>query len=223
MARSKGKGAMDWSASVDGYCERLGPGYWAEPVNALTNLAFIVAAILMWRRCAGLPEGRVLAGILFAIGVGSWLFHTHATPWAGLLDVVPILVFGLAYLWRANRDFLGLGKGYAALGAAAFLPLAAAIAPVFRSVPVYGPSAGYMAFPVVFAAYAFGLRRRLPDVSRGLWIAFGILMVSLTFRGLDDPLCAAFPLGTHFLWHLLNALLLGWVIEVWRRWRLAKG
>jgi hypothetical protein len=25
---------------IDAYCERLGPGLWAEPLNALTNLAF---------------------------------------------------------------------------------------------------------------------------------------------------------------------------------------
>jgi hypothetical protein len=28
-------------------------------------------------------------------------------------------------------------------------------------------------------------------------------------------------LGTHFLWHILNALMLGWMIEVYRRHRLA--
>ena len=67
---------MEWSAQVDGYCERLGPGFWAEPVNALTNLAFIVAAIWAWRRGEGELPVRVLAAILFAIGVGSGLFHT---------------------------------------------------------------------------------------------------------------------------------------------------
>jgi hypothetical protein len=35
---------------IDAYCERLGPGLWAEPLNALTNLAFIVAALICaWR------------------------------------------------------------------------------------------------------------------------------------------------------------------------------
>jgi hypothetical protein len=30
-----------------------------------------------------------------------------------------------------------------------------------------------------------------------------------------------FPLGTHFGWHLLNAVMLGWMIEVYRRHMLA--
>jgi len=34
---------------IDLYCERLGPGIWAEPINALTNLAFLVAAFAAWR------------------------------------------------------------------------------------------------------------------------------------------------------------------------------
>ena len=36
---------MDWSAPIDAYCERLGPQFWAEPVNAATNGAFLIAAL----------------------------------------------------------------------------------------------------------------------------------------------------------------------------------
>ena len=38
---------MDWTASIDGYCERLDPSFWAEPLNAWTNLAFLLAAAVM--------------------------------------------------------------------------------------------------------------------------------------------------------------------------------
>ena len=41
---------MDWLRVVDGYCERTGPGYWSEPLNALSNAAFLVAAWASWRR-----------------------------------------------------------------------------------------------------------------------------------------------------------------------------
>ena len=49
---------MDWTRQIDSYCERLGPDYWAEPVNALTNLAFVLAAALLWPRVRGLPLAR---------------------------------------------------------------------------------------------------------------------------------------------------------------------
>jgi hypothetical protein len=48
-----------------------------------------------------------------------------------------------------------------------------------------------------------------------------ILVTSLTFRTLDGPLCQIVPFGTHFLWHVLNGLMLGWMIEVYRRHMLA--
>ena len=37
---------MAWTDPIDAYCERLGPGFWAEPLNAWTNLAFLLAALL---------------------------------------------------------------------------------------------------------------------------------------------------------------------------------
>ena len=54
---------------IDAYCERLSAAYWAEPVNAVTNLAFLLAAWVMWRRTEGLPLGRAMSAVLAAIGV----------------------------------------------------------------------------------------------------------------------------------------------------------
>ena len=76
--------------------------------------------------------------------------------------------------------------------------------------------------PLLILIYAALLRRRLPETARGLAIGAGLLIVSLTFRTLDQPLCDALPFGTHFLWHVLNAVMLGWMIEVWRRHRLRR-
>ena len=36
-----------WTRQIDIYCERLGPGFWAEPVNALSNGAFLVAGAFL--------------------------------------------------------------------------------------------------------------------------------------------------------------------------------
>ena len=35
---------MDLTQQFDGYCERVDLTYWAEPVNAITNAAFLIAA-----------------------------------------------------------------------------------------------------------------------------------------------------------------------------------
>jgi len=46
------------------------------------------------------------------------------------------------------------------------------------------------------------------DQRRGILAAAAIFAVSLSFRTVDRMLCGAFPLGTHFVWHLLNAVVL---------------
>ncbi|WP_227270595.1 ceramidase domain-containing protein [Roseobacter weihaiensis] len=213
---------MEWTRAVDAYCERMGPEYWAEPVNAITNLAFIVAALVMWRRSAGVVLARVLCAVLFAIGVGSFLFHTHAQAWAGMADVVPILLFILIYIFAINRAAFDLGP-WAALGLTAlFFPYAGMMVPAFSLIPGLGGSAGYAPVPLLIFLYAAFLRRTQPDLARGLALGAALLVVSLTFRTLDEPLCAVVPGGTHFMWHLLNALMLGWMIEVYRQLRLGK-
>jgi hypothetical protein len=203
---------------IDAYCERTSAAYWAEPVNALTNLAFLVAAWVMWRRSEGLPLARALCMVLTAIGVGSYLFHTHANGLTAALDVGPILGFILVYIFAATRDLLRLGPWWAAGAVVAFFPYAALMVPVFTAVmPYLGSSAGYAPIPVLILAYAAALWRTSPATAQGMALGAVILSLSLTFRTLDAPLCDHVPVGTHFLWHLLNGLMLGWMIEVYRR------
>ena len=220
----QGKVAMNWFAPINAYCERTGPEYWSEPVNAVTNAAFLIAALVMMRRLGGGPGmamGRALAAVLFVIGIGSWLFHTHANQLTSLMDVLPIVAFILLYIFAATRDFFGAPAWAAGLATAGFIPYAALLIPVFARVPGLGSSASYAPVPLLILVYALLLRRRLPEVARGLAIGASVLIVSLIFRTLDQALCDAVPLGTHFMWHILNAVMLGWMIEVWRRHRLA--
>jgi hypothetical protein len=216
---------MDWTRTIDAYCERTDAGYWSEPVNALTNAAFLIAALVMWRRTrgAGLPLASLLVVILAAIGVGSFLFHTHATAWAAVADVLPIGLFILVYLFAAHLHFWGLPLWAALALTAAFVPYALLATPLFRSLPFFEVSAFYWPVPVLILGYAAALAARAPATARGLALGALILIVSLVFRSLDEALCAAFPLGTHFLWHVLNGLMLGWMIEVYRRHMAAGG
>ena len=215
---------MDLFAPIDAYCERTSAAYWAEPINALTNAAFLIAAAVMAGRLrgTGLPLAWALVAILALIGVGSFLFHTHANRLTALMDVVPILAFILLYVFAATRDLLGARPWVAGLAALGFIPYAAALVPLFGLVPGLGSSAGYAPVPLLILIYAGLLARRAPATARGLAIGAGILVLSLTFRTLDQPLCDFVPFGTHFLWHILNATMLGWMIEVYRR-HMARG
>jgi hypothetical protein len=208
---------MDWFQTLDNYCERVDPSYWAEPLNAVTNAAFLVAAAICWRRLGARrdPGARALIAILAAIGVGSYLFHTHARAWALMADVIPIQAFILVYVYLATTRFFALPWWAGGAAVALFVPYAALTARGVAALvgPLNG-SVGYLPVPVLILAFAVALRRRAPATARGLAIGAGILLVSITFRTMDAAICPAFPAGTHFLWHLANGLMLGWMILV---------
>tara|TARA_E500000331_G_scaffold159040_1_gene154198 strand:+ start:209 stop:493 length:285 start_codon:yes stop_codon:yes gene_type:complete len=46
-----------------------------------------------------------------------------------------------------------------------------------------------------------------------LLFAAAVFAVSLTLRTIDDPFCDALPLGTHFIWHVLNGCVLFIVVR----------
>ena len=206
------------SLALDGYCERTGPELWSEPVNAATNAAFLIAAFVMWRRTGGrLPMASAMIVLLAAIGVGSFLFHTVATVWAAIADTAPIALFVLLYVLAANLRFWGWGGWGAGLATLLFVPYAVLAGAGFGALPFFAVSAPYWPIALLIALYGLALLGRAPETGQGLLIGAGILSVSLVARTVDEAVCPAFPLGTHFLWHLLNALMLGWMIEVYRR------
>ncbi len=206
---------MGWFDAVDQYCERAGPGLWAEPLNAVTNLAFVMVALVLWRRSAGIPMARAMAVVLGAIGIGSGLFHTVANRAASVADVGPIVAFILLYLFAATRDLLGAPLWKAAAAVLAFVPYAAVMGVFFTMVaPWLGSSVAYAPVPVLIGFYAYLMWDSA--TARGLAIGAAVLAVSILIRTADGPMCGSLPMGTHFVWHLLNALMLGWMIEVYR-------
>ncbi len=203
-----------WSEQIDAYCERTDFSFWAEPVNALTNVAFLIAAVVIWPRTKDVALGRVLAVVLFVIGLGSFAFHTTATRWGSMVDTLPIVGFILLYIFVATRDYFGLETWKSVLVTLLFFPYAVATVPLFSQLGLASSSA-YAPVPLLIFIYAYLLRTRAPQTARGLTIGALILCLSIFMRWLDEPICAGFPLGTHFLWHIFNAIMLGWMIHVY--------
>ncbi|WP_373354712.1 ceramidase domain-containing protein [Pseudoroseicyclus sp. CXY001] len=210
---------MNWSEQIDIYCERLGPGFWAEPLNAISNLAFIAAALILWPRARRHRPSALLCAILFVIGVGSFLFHTFATQWASTADSTPIGIFILVYLYFVHRHFVGLPRWAAGLSTLGFAPYAALMVPLLNALPFFRISDFYWTVPILLFVYAAGLWRRDRATAEGMAIGAGILTLSITLRSLDMTLCYVWPFGTHVFWHLLNGVMLGWMIHVWLGWK----
>ena len=201
---------------IDGYCERVAPGLWNEPLNALTNLAFIFAAVLVWYYIRG-PKtpviARTLTVVLALIGVGSGLFHTFATVWGVIADVFFIAVFVVIYIYGANRYFLHLKAIYAVLLTIAvfglLIPMGIVIEFLF---PLIGGSSSYASIATVIFIYGFWLLKPDKEVGIKLLIGAVILSISIGFRIIDLPYCEINPHGTHWMWHVLNAIMLSWMI-----------
>ena len=200
---------MNWSQPVDLYCERLDPSFWAEPVNAVSNLSFLIAAIVafaQWRRAGGTdrPAGLLIA-LTAIIGAGSFIFHTVATRGAALFDTVPIAVFIYGYLFFALRRFLRLSLASALILLAAFVAFSYAETAI---VPRGALNGSHAYLPALAATLVIGWLVRGKPGGMNVLAAGATLAGSLVFRSIDDSICASVPLGTHFLWHLLNGLVL---------------
>jgi hypothetical protein len=203
---------MDWSTPIDLYCERTDPSFWAEPANALSNAAFLIAAAAafwQWRRQSGSDHSRdwpalALIVVVVAVGLGSFAFHTLATRGAVLADVIPIAVFIYGYLLLALRRFLGLAAGVAVAIVVAYAAGAQALSWLAPPGALNG-SVGYLPALVALIVVA---RAAHGPARRGFELAAMIFTVSLALRTIDLAACDTFPLGTHFSWHLLNAVVL---------------
>lgn len=215
---------IDWWRHIDGYCERNDPTFWAEPLNAWSNAAFWLAAavfavglVLSGDRAADAPESRLIGRavrrdlwllnlLLVGIGAGSFCFHTFAVAWAGMLDVGFIVLWVYWYLWVSATRVLRW-RGWVVL------PLLALH--LFISGAVLAATGWFLMsyLPTALAAYGLALHSsRLPLPGRRcLWGSAIVFTCSMVMAGLDAPLCEVNPYGTHFLWHILNAvaLLLG--------------
>ncbi|MEJ2227817.1 MAG: ceramidase domain-containing protein [Alphaproteobacteria bacterium] len=226
---------MEHSVKIFDYCERgLDPSFWAEPLNAITNLGFIVASVLAFWELAARSAGEskwfryLLIANVFAIGVGSFLFHTYATADTALADVAPIGLFMLVYLGYALYRFVGLPVVVVVPAQMAFayvikqamelecwswklgfsLP-----ATSFEGRTCMNGSLGYMpALAVMLLIGGWLMIRRHPAAKLILGAAI-VFTLSVSLRTMDRVWCQDVVLfgkavGVHFLWHIFNSVTL---------------
>ncbi|WIV59690.1 hypothetical protein [Amycolatopsis nalaikhensis] len=183
---------------VDGYCERVAPGLWGEPLNDLSNLAFLVAAVLVWRLAKEDRTGRLLAVLIGLVFVASSVFHLIATRWAGAADSGAILAFVLVYAVVFVRTYWS--RRWAWVAAPGFLALTVVTALLGGGL--------YLSALIGLGAFAAVLAFQRDSAWTHFAVAGAVFALSLSLRTLDRDVCAYVPVGTHFLWHLLNGVVL---------------
>ena len=203
----------DMTRQIDMYCERGSTAWDAEPLNAVSNIAFFIAAWAAWRLHQRHPNAafdgaiRVLCIIIAVVGAGSLTWHIFATRWAEWADVIPILIFMIVYCWVILTAFFRWPWWLKA--PAAFLLFAATFyleSDEFEKV-LWG-GAMYLPTLVFLMAAGAGIWRGNASAGRAFYAAAGLFVLSFTARTLDMPMCDAFPIGTHYFWHIFNAAVL---------------
>jgi hypothetical protein len=197
---------------IDIYCERTALGVWDEPLNLVSNLAFFVAAFFVFLKMRRTQIYRadivVLLALMVAIGAGSAAFHAFATYRTMIMDMAPIMLFQMVFI--VSYGWFVIGGVYRKTVCAVLLLLFVAGSLFFGRLPYewVNGSLGYA--PALLFLIGFGvyhLRARKAGEGILLWAA-GIFAVSLIFRTLDRDICDAFAPGVHFMWHVLNAIVL---------------
>lgn len=193
------------------YCERTSPELLSEPINLITNLAFIIAGLFLYRLTYKQDHLSLSTHLqlimIIVIGVGSGLFHSFATRWAMFMDVIPILLYQIIYLFSYSRNIIRLNWGYTT----GLFVLYILITYGFGQLPRELLNGSLSYAPALIFSFGFGVYHKLlrQKFEWGLLVASVIFIISLSFRVIDEQICDVFPLGTHFMWHSLNAVVLG--------------
>lgn len=193
------------------YCERKGLEFWAEPLNALSNFAFLYAAmaagrLLVRHKIRDLWLWWFVTNITL-IGLGSFIFHTGPALPTFLADVIPIAIFIITTFYYVLNK--GLGQSARKSILYILLLIIAMLLCRVSSPWDFRIAISFLFIPVVATLGMMSLifhRRGLITISRQLSTAALIFAFSVIVRALDTPLCALLPNGLHFLWHMLNAI-----------------
>ncbi len=197
-----------------GVCERTGLGMLSEPMNVLSSFMFMIVAVSIYRyyhkhedlERKWIWDIHALTFITFIIGVNSVLFHAFPTPLTELLDTSSIVLFIMIYFWSVLFRIGRCTLFQAAVCFVAFVGFSHMLVSQFPH--AMNDSIGYLSSMIALIMIAVYLHLKARPSSQHFLMAALIGVVSLFCRAIDHEICPMFPIGSHFLWHMLNATLL---------------
>ncbi|MBN1187938.1 MAG: ceramidase domain-containing protein [Bacteroidales bacterium] len=197
------------------YCEQPTFSGFFEPVNTLTNLIFIIAAIYLFislkRRNQLDSKAIYLTIVLICIGLGSASWHVYRSTLTFICDSLPIAIFVASFLWF----YLALTVKkiiYRILFFIGFFLFIVGLSILFKQYDnsdaigngglKYLAAIGYFGLLQVYNMYH---KREL--IAKSLLTVL-LFVISFIFRQTDLVFCDKIVFGTHFLWHIFIAVVL---------------
>jgi len=191
------------------YCERgNSSALMAEPINAFTNLAFLIAGYLGYKllknKGINFKELLVLPYMLSLVGLGSFAYHTARNSITFIFDALPIYIFIVFVLFLILKELLK-GKLKASLVLSGFIIIEAVLLIYVPREFLNGSILHIAAIIFVFLIGWFATKQYGTKVLKPLTGVIVLYAFAIFFRSIDASICFWFPIGTHFLWHVLAA------------------
>ncbi len=191
------------------WCEEKLCSVIVTPFNSWTNLAYLLAAALMWTaaRRSNVTSLRLFAPVTALTGLSSFAYHQSLNLWTQLLDFfgmyafcVLILMANLQRMHKWTDDNAGLKRYW----------LAVAALTVLTGISFWLGIAAQM-YVAVLIAMIIATELRLHAASRRLfWLSVLTMAIAAVLSALDltRTVCDATNhwLQLHGLWHVLTAL-----------------
>ena len=197
------------------YCEHEHKLFFiSEPVNTITNLSFIIAGIYLVRYYQKLTHGieKFLVFLIFLIGAGSAIWHGTQTLVGELLDVFPIFFFIVSMLYALMQILTNLSepvcRSYTLLFGIVHLTLV-----LFWPDRSTMDLVGYAPVFIILIGSSLLAMLTISPISYYISMATGLFIVSYFFRSIDLLVCPYTYVGTHFIWHILNSIVLVYCVK----------
>lgn len=191
------------------YCERGDSlEFFAEPLNAISNLAFIFAGFgiyrLLIKNRIQQIEYKIVLILILLVGFGSFLWHATRNSFTLLLDIVPTaLTFTLiTYIFLSK---LMQNRLLALLIAMLLLPVRFFISSFAPTDIISSLIRNSIIFTTFLVLIVWSFKKHGRIAFEGLSVLV-IYLLAISTRGIDLQVCPTFNIGTHFLWHIFNAL-----------------
>ena len=195
------------------YCELPVFGSYFEPLNTISNLFFIISAIFLYyfykKNNIKDVKSKIFLFLVILISLGSFLWHLNESDITFFLDVIPVTLFFIIYLYFLIFNIIKNNKNriYVLLISSVSIVLLWIIFRSFfkESFIVINEAYGYVLTLFLFMILLVYSYIKKKDIFKKIVIVFLLFLSAYIFRQADLFICPYFVFGTHFIWHIINA------------------
>lgn len=190
-------------------CERgSSMDFFAEPLNAISNIAFILAGFgiynLLRKNRIQRVEYKAVLVLILLVGSGSFLWHATGNSYALVLNMIPAVLSFVLITYIFLSKLIG-SKLLALLLALLLFPIRFFISS-FAPTDIISSLIRNLINATVFLVMIVWAFKKYGRVAFEGLSVLTVYLLAITMRIIDLQVCPTFYVGTHFLWHIFNAL-----------------